>query len=78
MNLLAGIPFIAMVGGLLLPWLFLDGRARYLPFLWHNPAVALLAALNLAVTSYWLARRLSQAFLLRTTGAKLRAMHEPP
>jgi hypothetical protein len=39
--------------------------------------VAVLVA-NLGVGSYWLARRLSQALLLRSTGAKLRATHEPP
>ena len=33
---------------------------------------------TLAIVSYWLARRLSQALLLRSTGAKLRATHEPP
>jgi hypothetical protein len=34
--------------------------------------------MNLGVVSYWLGRRLSQALLLRATGAKLRATNEPP
>ena len=42
-----------------------------------NQVVAGLSV-NLGVLSYWLARRLSQALLLRSTGAKLRATHEPP
>jgi hypothetical protein len=78
MNLLLGLPFIAVTWGLLLPLLFLDGAGGYLTFLGRNPGwlVALLA--NLGIPSYWLARRLSQALLLRSTGAKLRATHEPP
>jgi hypothetical protein len=76
-NLLAGLPFIAVAGGLLFPWLFLDGGSRYLALLFNSPRVAAVIALNLGVLSYWLARRLSQALLLRSTGAKLRATHEP-
>ena len=77
MNLLAGLPFIAVAGGLLMPLLFLDGGQRYLALLWNNPRVTTVIVLNLSVLSYWLARRLSQALLLRSTGAKLRATHEP-
>jgi hypothetical protein len=77
MNLLAGLPFIAVAGGLLVPLLFLDGGQRYLAMLWNNPRVTAVIVLNLSVLSYWLARRLSQALLLRSTGAKLRATHEP-
>jgi hypothetical protein len=77
MNILAGLPFIAVAGGLLVPWLFLDGGPRYLTLLWTNPRVTATLVVNLAVLSYWLARRLSQALLLRSTGAKLRATHEP-
>ena len=77
MNLLAGLPFLAVAGGLLIPWLFLDGGQRYLALLWNNPRVTAVIVLNLSVLSYWLARRLSQALLLRSTGAKLRATHEP-
>jgi len=78
MNLLLGLPFLVLVWGLLLPLLFLDGSGVYLAFLWKNPRVLALLVLNLAVLSYWLARRLSQALLLRSTGAKLKATHEPP
>lgn len=78
MNLLLGLPFIALVWGLLLPLLFLDGAQAYLAFLWKNPRVVAVLVLNLGVVSYWLGRRLSQALLLRSTGAKLRATHEPP
>jgi len=78
MNLLLGLPFFALVWGLLIPILFLDGGVAYLSFLWRNPPWAGWLATNLAVLSYWLARRLSQALLLRTTGAKLRATNEPP
>src|SRR5262249_10062888 len=58
--------------------LLLDGGPRYLAFLWANPRVLSVLTLNLLVASYWLARRVSQALLLRSTGAKLRAAHEPP
>lgn len=78
MNLLVGLPFLVVVWGLLLPCLFLDGAAAYLRLLWENPRVVGAMVLNLGVPSYWLARRLSQALLLRSTGAKLRATHEPP
>jgi hypothetical protein len=78
MNLLLGLPFVVIVGGLLFPLLFLDGAAAYLKFVWENPRVVLGLVANLGVLSYWLARRLSQALLLRSTGAKLRATHEPP
>lgn len=78
MNLLLGLPFIVVVWGLLLPLLFLDGAEAYLRFLWENPLLVAVVTANLAVPSYWLARRLSQALLLRGTGAKLRATHEPP
>jgi hypothetical protein len=76
MNLLAGLPFLTVAGGLLVPLLFLDGGQRYLALLWSNPRVTAVIVLNLSVLSYWLARRLSQALLLRSTGAKLRATHE--
>lgn len=78
MNLLAGLPFVVVVGGLILPLLFLDGRAAYLALLWANPRLVIAVAVNLGIVSYWLARRLSQSLLLRSTGAKLRATHEPP
>lgn len=78
MNLLLGLPFLVVVWGLLMPFLFLDGAAAYLSFLWENPRVVAALVLNMGVLSYWLARRLSQALLLRSTGAKLRATHEPP
>lgn len=78
MNLLLGLPFIALVWGLLLPLLFLDGADAYLAFLWKNPRLVAVLVVNLGVVSYWLGRRLSQALLLRSTGAKLRATHEPP
>ena len=78
MNLLLGLPFLVVALGLLLPLLFLDGARAYLAFLWQNPRLAAVLVANLGVLSYWLARRLSQALLLRSTGAKLRASHEPP
>jgi hypothetical protein len=78
MNLLLGLPLVLVVWGLLLPLLFLDGGAAYLALLWGNPRVAAALMANLGILSYWLARRLSQALLLRSTGAKLRATHEPP
>jgi hypothetical protein len=78
MNLLLGLPFVVLVWGLLLPFLFLDGARAYLAFLWENPRVVGVLTMNLGILSYWLARRLSQALLLRSTGAKLRATHEPP
>ena len=78
MNLLLGLPFVVVVWGLLLPWLLLDGAAAYLAFLWGNPRLVAALMTNLGILSYWLARRLSQALLLRSTGAKLRATHEPP
>ena len=78
MNLLLGLPLVLVVWGLLLPVLFLDGGGAYLSFLWGNPRVVAALITNLGVLSYWLARRLSQALLLRSTGAKLRATHEPP
>lgn len=78
MNLLLGLPFLVVVGGLLFPLLFLDGAAAYLRFVWENPSRVAALVVNLGVLSYWLARRLSQALLLRSTGAKLRATHEPP
>ena len=78
MNLLLGLPFVVVVWALLLPWLLLDGASQYLAFLWENPRLVAALVLNLGVLSYWLARRLSQALLLRSTGAKLRATHEPP
>jgi hypothetical protein len=78
MNLLAGLPFVVVVGGLILPLLFLDGRSAYLTLLWANPRIVVAMTFNLGIISYWLARRLSQSLLLRSTGAKLRATHEPP
>ncbi len=78
MNLLLGLPFVLVVWGLLWPVLFLDGGAAYLALLWGNPRLSMVLMTNLAILSYWLARRLSQALLLRSTGAKLRATHEPP
>ena len=78
MNLLLGLPLVLVVWGLLLPVLFLDGGGAYLALLWGNPRVVAALILNLGVLSYWLARRLSQALLLRSTGAKLRATNEPP
>ena len=78
MNLLLGLPFVVVVGSLLFPLLFLDGAAAYLRFVWENPSRVAALVGNLGVLSYWLARRLSQALLLRSTGAKLRATHEPP
>ncbi len=77
MNLLLGLPFVVVVGGLLFPLLFLDGAAAYLRFVWENPSRVAALVANLGVLSYWLARRLSQALLLRSTGAKLRATNEP-
>jgi len=77
MNLLLGLPFLAVVLGFLFPLLFLDGAAAYLKLLWANPRLVALIIANLGVPSYWLARKLSQA-LLRSTGAKLRATHEAP
>ena len=55
----------------------LDGGQAYLAFLWKNPGWLVWLTTNLGVLSYWLGRRLSQALLLRSTGAKLRATHEP-
>lgn len=78
MNPLLGLPFLVVVCGLILPLLFLDGAAGYLALLWNNPRIVVALVVNLGVPSYWLARRLSQALLLRSTGAKLRATHEPP
>lgn len=78
MNPLLGLPFLVVVGGLILPLLFLDGAVGYLSLLWNNPRITVALVVNLGVPSYWLARRLSQALLLRSTGAKLRATHEPP
>jgi membrane protein implicated in regulation of membrane protease activity len=77
MNLLLGLPFLVLVWGLLLPLVFLDGAGAYLGLLWKNPRLVVVLVLNLGVLSYWLGRRLSQALLLRSTGAKLRATHEP-
>ena len=78
MNPLLGLPFLVVVCGLILPLLFLDGAAGYLTLLWHNPRIVVALVVNMGVPSHWLARRLSQALLLRSTGAKLRATHEPP
>ena len=78
MNPLLGFPFLVVICGLILPLLFLDGAVGYLALLWRNPRVVVALVVNLGVPSYWLARRLSQALLLRSTGAKLRATHEPP
>ena len=78
MNLLLGLPFVAVVWGLLIPILVLDGSRAYLAFLWTNPGWLVWLVVNLGVLSYYLARRLSQALLLRRTGAKLRATHGPP
>jgi len=78
MNLLLGLPFLVVVCGMILPLLFLDGAGGYLALLWNNPRLVVALVVNLGVLSYWLARRLSQALLLRSTGAKLRATHEPP
>jgi hypothetical protein len=77
-NLLLGLPFIAVVWGLLLPIVLLDGGGAYLALFWQEPRWAGLILLNMGVLAYWLARRLSQALLLRTSGAKLRATHESP
>jgi hypothetical protein len=77
-NLLLGLPLIAVVWGVLLPLLWLDGATAYLRLLWENPLLVAVLTANLGVPTYWLARRLSQALLLRSTGAKLRAAHEPP
>ena len=60
MNLLLGLPFVAVVWALLLPVLFLDGGAAYLAFLWANPRAVVLLSVTVGVPSYWLARRLSQ------------------
>jgi len=78
MNLFLGLPLLVVVWGLLLPWVLIDGGPVYLRFLWAHPRIVAALALNLAVVSYWVARRLSQTLLLRATGAKLRATHEPP
>ena len=78
MNPLLGLPFLVVVCGLILPLLILDGAVGYLTLLWHNPRIVVALVVNLAVPSHWLARRLSQALLLRSTGAKLKATHEPP
>ena len=78
MNPLLGLPFVVVICGLIVPLLFLDGAGGYLSLLWHNPRVVVALVVNLGVPSYWLARRLSQALLLRSTGAKLKATHEPP
>ena len=78
MNPLLGLPFLVVVGGLILPLLFLDGAVGYVSLLWRNPRIAVALVVNLGVPSYWLARRLSQALLLRSTGAKLKATNEPP
>jgi len=77
-NLLLGLPLIAVVSGVLMPLLWLDGSTAYLRLLWENPLLVAVLAANLGVPSYWLGRRLSQALLLRSTGAKLKAAHEPP
>jgi hypothetical protein len=78
MNLLLGLPFVVVVWSLLFPLLFLDGQAAYLALLWKNSRLVALLVSNVGIVCYWLARRLSQALLLRSTGAKLRVMHEPP
>jgi hypothetical protein len=78
MNLLLGLPFMLVVWALLVPILFLDGGSGYLRFLWEHPFCVVLVVVSVGVPSDWLARRLSQVLLLRTTGAKLKATHEPP
>lgn len=78
MNPLLGLPFLVVICGVTVPLLFLDGAVGYLGLLWRNPWVFVMLIVNLGVPSYWVARRLSQALLLRSTGAKLRATHEPP
>ncbi len=77
MNLLLGLPFVAVVWGLFIPILVLDGARAYIGFFWKNPGWLAWVVLNVGISSYWLARRLSQALLLRTTGAKLKATHGP-
>ena len=78
MNPLLGLPFLVVICGLTVPLLFMDGTVGYLGLLWRNPWVFVMLIVNLGVPSYWVARRLSQALLLRSPGAKLRATHEPP
>ena len=78
MNLLLGLPFMLVVWALLVPILLLDGGSGYLRFLWEHPFCVVLLMVSVGVPSYWLARRLSQVLLLRTTGAKLKATNEPP
>ena len=78
MNLLLGLPFMLVVWALLVPILLLDGGSSYLRFLWGNPFCVVLVVVSVGVPSYWLARRLSQILLLRSTGAKLKATNEPP
>ena len=78
MNLLLGLPFVLVVWALLVPVLFLDGGAAYLRLLWEKPSYVVLVLISVGIPSYWLARRLSQVLLLRATGAKLKATHEPP
>jgi hypothetical protein len=78
MNLLLGLPLVVVVWGLLVPWLLLDGAASYFVFLWDNPRLVATLVVNLGIPSYWVARRLSQVLLLRSTGARLRATNGPP
>ena len=78
MNLLLGLPFVVVVWSLLFPLLFLDGQAAYLGLLWKNPRLVAVLVANVGIVCYWIARRLSQTLLLRSTGAKLKATHEPP
>ena len=78
MNLLLGLPFLLVVWALLVPVLFLDGGVGYLRLLWERPFYVVLVMISVGVPCYWLARRLSQVLLLRSTGAKLKATHEPP
>ena len=73
MNPLAGVPFLLVVGGMLFPLLFLDAGPRYVTFLWGNPLLAILLAVNWSVVGYWTARRLAETLFLRSAGAKLRA-----
>ncbi len=58
MNLLLGLPFLVVVGGLLFPLLFLDGAAAYLRFVWENPRVVAVLIANLGVLSYYCRCRL--------------------
>jgi hypothetical protein len=75
-NPLIGLPLVLVLLALLWPLLGLNGARPYLELLTRRADIVLGAAVAWIALTYWLARRVSDAILLRVAGDKVLVRRE--